>query len=54
MNDGPNGPSEPDETDGGVDELPEQMRVRRAKLDRFDQIMIHVSVDAVLAERVER
>jgi len=35
VNDGPNGPSEPDETDGGVDELPEQMRVRRAKLDRL-------------------
>ncbi len=33
MNDGPNGPSADD--DGGIDELPEQMRVRRAKLDRL-------------------
>lgn len=37
MSDGPSGPSDglPDGTDGGTDELPEQMRVRRAKLDRL-------------------
>ena len=40
VSDGPNGPSEPDETDGGIDELPEQMRVRRAKLDRLRESAI--------------
>ncbi len=33
MDDAPNGPAVDD--DGGMDELPEQMRVRRAKLDRL-------------------